>query len=65
MERWKLTNSCTTALAEAAPRAFAESDTILLSERDQAIFFDALINPPAPSDRLRRAFADHRRRVVR
>ena len=25
----------------------------------------ALIDPPAPSDRLARAFADHERRVVR
>jgi hypothetical protein len=26
------------------------------------VFFDALVSPPAPSERLQRAFAEHKRR---
>ena len=43
----------------------AAHETLVLSERDRAVFFDALVDPPAPSERLARAFADHDRRVVR
>ena len=42
----------------------AAHETLVLSERDRAVFFDALVNPPAPSERLQRAFADHKRRAV-
>jgi uncharacterized protein (DUF1778 family) len=43
----------------------AAHETLVLSERDRAVFFDALVNPKAPSERLQRAFAEHKRRVVR
>jgi uncharacterized protein (DUF1778 family) len=52
-----------TALADAARRAIAEHGTLALSDRDWKAFFDALINPPAPSGRLRRALVEHKRRV--
>jgi uncharacterized protein (DUF1778 family) len=52
-------------LTHAAQRTIAEHETLVLSERDQAVFFDALINPPAPNERLCRAFAEHKRRVIR
>ena len=65
LERRKLTDFCMTALTEAARRTIAEHETIMLSEKDRAIFFDTLVNPPAPNERLERAFAEHRRRVVR
>jgi hypothetical protein len=39
----------------------AEHETLVLSDRDRAVFFDALVNPPAPSERLQRAFAEHKR----
>ena len=65
LERRKLTDFCMTALTEAARRTIAEHETIMLSERDRAVFFDTLVNPPAPNERLRRAFVDHRRRVMR
>ena len=55
---------CVGALMEAARRTIAAHETLVLSERDRAVFFDALVNPPAPSERLGRAFAEHRRRVV-
>ena len=63
LERRKLTDYCMTVLAEAARRTIAEHDTIVLSDRDRSVFFDALINPPAPNQRLRKAFREHRRRV--
>ena len=64
LERRKLTDFCMTALTDAARRAIAEHETLVLSERDRAVFFDTLVNSPAPSERLRRAFAEHKRRVV-
>jgi uncharacterized protein (DUF1778 family) len=65
LERRKLTDFCMTALTEAARRTIAEHETIVLSERDRVVFFDTLVNPPAPNERLHRAFAEHKRRVVR
>jgi uncharacterized protein (DUF1778 family) len=64
LERRKLTDFCMTALTDAARRTIAEHETLVLSDRDRAVFFDALVNPPAPSKRLRRAFAEHKRRVA-
>src|SRR5450432_3585297 len=64
LERRKVTDFCMTALTEAARRTIAAHDTLVLSDRDRAVFFDALISPPAPSERLQRAFAEHRRRIA-
>ncbi|MBI5444299.1 MAG: DUF1778 domain-containing protein [Deltaproteobacteria bacterium] len=63
LEHRKLTDFCLTALTEAARRTIAEHETLVLSERDRKTFFDALINPPAPSERLQRAMAEHKRRI--
>lgn len=63
LERRKVSDYCLTAIAEAARRTIAEHETIALSERDRAAFFDAMINPPEPSERLARALAEHSRRV--
>ena len=41
-----------------------EHQTLSLSNRDREAFFNALVNPPAPSDRLQRALAEHKRRVA-
>lgn len=65
LERRKLTDFCMTALTEAARQTIAAHETLVLSDQDREVFFDALINPPAPSDRLKRAFAEHARRVTR
>ncbi|WGJ16223.1 DUF1778 domain-containing protein [Methylocapsa sp. D3K7] len=65
LERRKLTDFCMTALTGAARRTIAGHETIVLSERDRATFFHTLVNPPTPSERLQRAFAQHKRRVVR
>ena len=40
------------------------ANPLILSERDRAVFFDALTNPPVPTERLLKAFAAHRDRVI-
>jgi uncharacterized protein (DUF1778 family) len=51
------------AAQEAASRAIEEAEIIRLSVAGQQAFADALANPPAPSEGLKRAFASHRRLV--
>jgi uncharacterized protein (DUF1778 family) len=63
LERRKISDYCLTAITDAARRTIAEHETLNLSERDRAAFFEAIINPPAPSERLARAFAEHGRRL--
>jgi uncharacterized protein (DUF1778 family) len=65
LECRKLTDFCMTALTDAARRTIAEHETLSLSERDREVFFDALVNPPKPSERLVRALAMHQRRIAR
>ncbi|MDQ2861646.1 MAG: DUF1778 domain-containing protein [Pseudomonadota bacterium] len=64
LERRRVTDFCMAALTDAAHRTIAQHDTLVLSERDRAVFFDTLVNPPAPSERLARAFAEHERRIA-
>lgn len=56
LERRSLTDFCLTALTEATRATISRHETLLLSERDRQVFFDALVTPPKPSVRLRRAF---------
>ncbi len=64
LSRRKVSDFCVTALADTARRTIAEHETLALSDRDRAAFFDALINPPELSERLARALAEHKRRVA-
>lgn len=64
LSRRKVSDFCVTALADTARRTIAEHETLVLSDRDRAAFFDALVNLPEPSRRLVRALAEHRRRVA-
>ena len=64
LSRRKVSDFCVTALTDTARRTIAEHETLALSNRDRAAFFNALINPPEPSERLVRAFAGHKRRVA-
>jgi uncharacterized protein (DUF1778 family) len=64
LEQRKLTDFCVATLTEAARRTISEHETLVLSERDRRAFFDALVNPPEPNERLRRAFAEHKRRTA-
>lgn len=64
LSRRKVSDFCVTALTDTARRTVAEHETLVLSERDRQAFFDALVHPPEPSERLLRALAEHRRRVA-
>jgi uncharacterized protein (DUF1778 family) len=47
-----------------AEEVIREHEVIRLSVRDSLLFAEALLNPPAPSERLRAAFARYREEVV-
>ena len=50
-----LTDFIINAVQEKANAIIQEHDAILASERDREIFFDALMNPPGPNQKLRAA----------
>ncbi|HTW35065.1 MAG TPA: DUF1778 domain-containing protein [Rhizomicrobium sp.] len=64
LSRRKVSDFCVTALVDTARRIIAEHEMLALSDRDRKAFFDVLINPPEPSERLQRALAEHKRRVA-
>jgi uncharacterized protein (DUF1778 family) len=64
LERRSLTEFCLAALTEASRAAITRHESLALSDRDRAAFFDALVHPPKPNARLRRAFRSARERVV-
>lgn len=64
LERRQLTEYCISALTEAARRTLARHETLTLSDRDRAAFFETLMRPPKPHPRLKRAFAAERRRIA-
>ena len=64
LERRSLTEFCLAALAEATRTTILKHESLVLSERDRAAFFDALVHPPKPNARLRRAFRSAEERVV-
>lgn len=63
LERRNVTDFCLTALTEAARRALERHESLSLSDADRAAFFDALVHPPKPNARLRRALREERARV--
>jgi uncharacterized protein (DUF1778 family) len=64
LERRSLTDFCLSALIEATRATITRHESLVLSERDRAAFFDALIHPPKPNARLRRAFRLAKERVA-
>lgn len=64
LERRSLTDFCLSALTEATRATITRHESLVLSDRDRAAFFDALVRPPKPNARLRRAFRSARERVV-
>lgn len=44
---------------EAAQKAVADAEILMLSERDQLRFTEGLLNPPKPNEALNRALAKH------
>jgi len=59
-----MSHFCVTAPVDAARRALAKRGTLALSDRDRQAFFNALITPPEPSQRLQRAMAEYKRRMA-
>jgi uncharacterized protein (DUF1778 family) len=51
------------AAQDAANRTIEKTEIIRLSVAGQRAFAEALINPPAPSKGLKKAFASHRRLI--
>ena len=49
----------------AADEVIHEHETLKLNEADWKLFLDALENPPEPHAKLKRAFAEHKKRVQR
>ncbi len=47
----------------AAERVIESHEKITLSARDWDVFFDALVNPPEPNEKLREAARRYRERV--
>lgn len=64
LERRSLTDFCLTALTEATQATISRHEALLLSERDRQVFFDALVHPPNPNARLRRAFRIAKERII-
>jgi len=64
LERRSLTDFCLMALTEAAHQTITRHESLSLSERDRAVFFDALVHPTKPNARLRRAFRMAAEQVV-
>jgi uncharacterized protein (DUF1778 family) len=58
-----LTDFVVSTVTEAARTVVREQEIVELTRKDQIAFANALINPPAPSARLRAAARSHRRQV--
>jgi uncharacterized protein (DUF1778 family) len=53
------------AAQEAAQKTIEDTTIIRLSVEDQRQLLDAILNPPEPNEALRKAFAAHKRLVVK
>jgi len=64
LSRRKVSDFCVTALLDTARRTIAEHDVLVLSDGERKAFFDALVHPPEPNERLQRAMDEHKQRVT-
>lgn len=48
---------------EKAQKIIRKSETILTSQRDYEVFFNALMNPPEPNDNLKSAVRDYKNSI--
>lgn len=55
-----LTDFVLQAVHAQAQKIIAEQEKILMSKRDQEVFFDAILNPPEPNDALKEALKSYR-----
>ena len=63
LEGTTLSNFVIRSVQQAAEHAVREHQVITLSTRDSLVLAEALLNPPAPSTRLRTAAARHQQMV--
>lgn len=49
---------------EAATHIIEKHKALLVSSKDQRVFFDALTNPPKPNKALIQAAKDYKKRIV-
>jgi uncharacterized protein (DUF1778 family) len=59
-----LTDFVVNSALEAAKRTVRQNEWVELSRRDRIAFVEALLNPPLPNDRLRRAIERHNQTVT-
>lgn len=64
LEHRNVTDYCLAALTDAARQTIEQHSSLLLSEVDRVAFFDALVLPPKPNARLKRAVRRARARVL-
>ena len=55
LEGRSLTDFVVSSAQATAMRIIHEHEVLLLSAKDREVFVNALLNPPAPNDKLRRA----------
>lgn len=60
-----LTDFVISAVSEKAEAIMEKHKTLLASENDRKIFFEALLNPPAPNERLKKAMRKHRKNALK
>jgi uncharacterized protein (DUF1778 family) len=63
LEQRTMTDFCVSAALEVARETVARHEQLQLSARDRAAFFDALMNPPEPNEKLRGAFQAAKARI--
>lgn len=64
LERRSMTDFCLAVITDATRQTIARHETLQLSARDREAFFHALVHPPKPNQRLRRAFKSAAKHVV-
>lgn len=55
-----LTDFIISAVSEKAEAIMEKHNNWLASENDRKLFFNALVNPPAPNDKLKQAMKKHK-----
>lgn len=63
-ERTTLSEFVVASAQDAARRVIAEHESIRLSREEQLAFVQALLNPPEPNARLKRAAKAYRKRLA-
>lgn len=59
-----LTDFIILTVQEKAKQIIKEKETILASEKDSEVFFDAMMNPPKPNNALSAAFEEYNNQLL-